>query len=336
MTTVFFATNRRKTGPGPRDFGAEMAAPGAANIAYGVAEVTGVSVPKEKTGTIKSVRDVAMGDFSQAAKDRILGADRNLLIFIHGADNTFDDAITRAAFNREWFAAAGNDATDTTVIAFTWPSRSFTLPKHSYEADLSISGRSGRHVASFLQVAAELGTALKAAKAARRVFLLAHSMGNHALHAGIEAWFDAGLPAQMLFDQVVLAAPDEVAGTFLLKNNDGLSALPSLADRITVYHSERDRLLLLSEAVNHTDRLGFGGADRMDETAIYPARKFRFVDCTWVADYAWDIPPDATHQYYRRSEMVRADITACLLDKPRPRGGVIRLAEPPPEFDTGG
>src|SRR3954470_7261242 len=49
-----------------------------------------------------------------------LGSD--LLVFIHGFDNTFSDAISRAAFNREWLAASGLPGTNTTVVAFSWPS----------------------------------------------------------------------------------------------------------------------------------------------------------------------------------------------------------------------
>jgi len=37
------------------------------------------------------------------------------------------------------------------------------------------------------------------------------------------------------------------------------------------------------------------------------------------------VPPDATHQYYRRSKIVRADIVATLAGRPLVAGGLISL-----------
>jgi hypothetical protein len=37
------------------------------------------------------------------------------------------------------------------------------------------------------------------------------------------------------------------------------------------------------------------------------------------------IPPDASHQYYRRSPMVRADIAAVMGNDPGINGGLITL-----------
>ena len=66
-------------------------------------------------------------------------AGRDLLVFIHGFDNTLSDAVTRAAFNREWLAASQMPGTDTTVIAFSWPSKgqiiAFPVLQADYLAD---------------------------------------------------------------------------------------------------------------------------------------------------------------------------------------------------------
>src|SRR6476646_5444060 len=50
----------------------------------------------------------------------------------------------------------------------------------------------------------------------RRVFLLAHSMGNFAWAAAVESWFSHSNPAMRLFDEVFLAAADERWDSFSL------------------------------------------------------------------------------------------------------------------------
>ena len=70
--------------------------------------------------------------------------------------------------------------------------------------------------------------------------------------------------------------------------------------------------MFLSMAVNRNDRLGKDGTDNKTDTTIYPPATFRNVDCTGVDDYDKLDPIDATHQYYRRSPIVRADIAALI------------------------
>jgi hypothetical protein len=88
--------------------------------------------------------------------------------------------------------------------------------------------------------------------------------------------------------------------------------LRDLSSRISVYSSQRDVAMDLSMAVNHNRRLGFEGPASKANQAIYPPDVVRSVDCTQVFDYFGLIPPDAIHQYYRRSETVRADIAALM------------------------
>ena len=70
---------------------------------YGTAEVENVEIPEDQAGFIKRIRDVNVGSFPKSTQQEITGAGQNLLVFIHGFDNSFPDAITRAAFNREWW-----------------------------------------------------------------------------------------------------------------------------------------------------------------------------------------------------------------------------------------
>src|SRR4051794_12642550 len=91
-------------------------------ITYGTAFVDNSNLTGDMTGAILSIGNVERGRFSDAAVTDLSDPGRNLLVFIHGFDNNFEDAITRAAFNREWLAASGVAAANTTVVAFSWPS----------------------------------------------------------------------------------------------------------------------------------------------------------------------------------------------------------------------
>ena len=137
--------------------------------------------------------------------------------------------------------------------------------------------------------------------------LLAHSMGNFALAAGVQAWFlSRGTTA--IFDYAVLAAADEIDKSFELPADARLSRLPDLAAGISVYYSLRDVAIHLSQAINLTERLGFDGPAQKSNSALYPPNRFRSVDCTELHDYDWLVPPDSSHQYYRRSPKARDDI----------------------------
>ena len=337
-TTVYFATNRKKDGTGQFGFGATGISMGTP-ATYAVADVKDVSLRDADSGTISNIHDVNAGDFSQNIKDQIIAAGRNLLIFIHGANNSFKNAIKRSAFNREWFADSTKAAADTTVIAFTWPSiDNFFKPPHTpldaYKADQTQAGKSNVHLAQFLMNIAQLRTAFVAANPNRRIFLLAHSMGNYALQAAVQGSFDDHNPNDLILSQVFLAAPDEVPDTFERPHGGRLSNLPKLSDRVAVYYSRRDALMILSHVANGHDRLGFNGPTNKNDATKYPPAKFRLADCTGVLDY-FPLIGEETHQYYRRSKKVRADIVDCMVDHPRPAGGNIILETPIAGIDPG-
>jgi esterase/lipase superfamily enzyme len=327
MTTIYFATNRKKDGTGDFGYGGSMVDLDDAAVTYAIADVTGVKLTDEASGKIKPLKDLTAGNFSDAAQQAIVNSGRDVLVFVHGASNTFEDAIRRAAFNCEWFADADVDAAKTTVVAFTWPSAAINIGDTlgGYRRDQNQAGKSGQHLRAFFKNILALRGKLKAANPQARVFLLAHSMGNHALQAGVRSWAEAGGLAQLIFDQVFHAAPDEVAETY---QQDGLGMRPltGLSDRISIYYSREDRLMWASAAANNNQRLGFNGPSEKMNTGTYPRRKFRIVDCTRALDFSLLIPWDASHQYYRRSEAVREDIAACMVDDPRPPGGLSEIS----------
>ena len=99
LTTVYFATNRALTGPSGdwRSYGADIARPSEPGaITYAAAFVDNTNLTADKTGAIQQIQNVQQGGFSQSAIDDLSVPGRNLLVFVHGFANSFENAITRA------------------------------------------------------------------------------------------------------------------------------------------------------------------------------------------------------------------------------------------------
>lgn len=310
--TVHFATNRVLDGPPDQlaSYSESVVAPSDPNeVTYGTAFVDDAKLDADTIGAITSIQNTGKGRFSQSVIDDLSDPGRNLLVFIHGFDNSFENAITRAAFNQQWFAELGLDDAETSVVAFSWPSAGkliqLGLPSSAYRRDQTVAGQSGHHIAAFF---ANLEESISKARAkGNRVFLLAHSMGNWALQAAVESWFTHGNGDAQLFDEIVLAAADEINTTFDFGPTGRLSGLDRLGRRVSVYANEDDMVLKLSMAVNlGAKRLGQDGAHDRSNTERFPASKYRTVDCSGFRDYTVDIA--SSHQYYRRSRGVRMDI----------------------------
>src|SRR5262249_33784376 len=118
VTQVYFATNRAADPKTSHGFGAGIVGNDPKATTYAVADV-----PNPASGQIGAISDQNMGQFSDAATQAIIGAGKNLFVFIHGFDNNFEDALSRAAFNADFYRASGQPGADTVVIAFTWPSQ---------------------------------------------------------------------------------------------------------------------------------------------------------------------------------------------------------------------
>lgn len=320
-TTVYFATNRTPDATAPGGYGAGIVDPAdPGQVLYAVVPVTGIDLSDETSGTIGEITAQTQGNFAETVQAEIATTGKNLLVFIHGFDNSFADAIKRAAFNREWFAASRIADADTTVLAFTWPSGGTLFaslpnpPDAAYLADQAQAGKSCVHLAAFLRNT--LALVAQVHRPGKRAFLLAHSMGNHALSCAVASYFAAN-PADVpvRFDEAILAAANEV-NTTLQNPGTAMYELRDLAGRISAYSSLRDVAMDLSMAVNGNIRLGYTGPAGKANQAVYPPSQFRSVDCTAVFDFPGLIPPDATHQYYRRSKTVRADIARLMGNLP--------------------
>lgn len=334
MAQVYFATNRVRDAGKPGGFGdTPIADP--SKCEYGVIDVTGTKLADSDSGVMGPITAGGIGGFDDATKAAIADSGKNLLIFVHGFANSFQDAIKRAAFNREWLAASTKKGADTTVLAFTWPTAGNVLskdlfnPAGQYVKDRRQADASGAALALFLRQALEIARQAKTKRPSTRVFLLAHSMGHVALNAAMKPFFQDGAPP-VLFDEAILAASDIDDQALEKPRKFGLYRIRELAVRTSVYHSNFDLPLKFSQAVNGYWPLGLGGADSETDTSIYPVDTFRSVSCSLVFDLHdvdGDIAIDESHQYYRRSPTVRKDIAA-LMNGDKVKPGLSWLISP--------
>ncbi|MFO1426529.1 MAG: alpha/beta hydrolase [Steroidobacteraceae bacterium] len=259
---VFYGTNRAPTGErNPANFyGAQRG-----ELQFGYCDVTIPETHKEgelETASRWSMltinydpqaarrRFVLLQTVQPLPRDRFLTAlrahmasspTRELLVFIHGYNNTFEDASRRAAqlvYDLDF---------DGTPVMFSWPSKASTT---SYTADEATVGISGRRLADFLQVvAAEAG--------ATRVHIVAHSMGNRALLDALPLYVAARTSQQpgSRLGQIVFTAPDVDRDLFV----DTIGRLAGVSDRLTLYASDSDMALKTSEALHGAPRAGLAG-----------------------------------------------------------------------------
>jgi esterase/lipase superfamily enzyme len=318
-TTVFFASNRTLTGDPAivTSYGPNIQPPSiSTDIMYGTAFVDGVDIKADQQGSITSIQDTNKGAFAANVGGDLANAGRNLLVFIHGFDNTFEDGIARAAFNREFLSASDKPGTNTTVLAFSWPSLgkiiSFPVLDADYRHDQKMASLSGVHLMSFF---AQIEPLLRTARAnGCRTYLLAHSMGNLALESAVENWFLHGNGNAELFNVSILAAADCGFDVFAQPNLTGLAGLSRLSSRISIYYSREDEVLDLSRAINGLQRLGQDGPkDRTDQTK-FPVATYRMFDATDIKDYDRNFL--ASHQYYRLSPTVRNAIAVDMAPTP--------------------
>lgn len=235
---------------------------------------------------------------------------RDLLVYIHGFANDFDNAMARAAQLKERYRITPNgdgrpgEPYAPYVFAFSWPADGKVQPPWKYASDREDAALSGvamaralRKLVDFLDDGEPCG---------RRLHLVAHSMGNWALrHAvlGLRALMDEGrLPK--IFDNVFLMAADEDEDCF--ERPDKLAALTEMAGAVHVYHSRDDLALKLSDATKgNMDRLGANGPRSFSGLSA----RITAIDCRKVDDTG---PAHGNHQYYRLRREVIEDVRQVL------------------------
>jgi esterase/lipase superfamily enzyme len=246
---IFFATNRAKTANLDTPFSGEPAS----EIFYGMAPVT-IPVDKHRIGHVESphwwnlfpnkdkehrfvllegLEPLTQSAFATQLETLLQSADaKDLLVFLHGYNVTFEEGARRAAqiaYDMKFPGA---------VILFSWPSAGSAM---AYAKDEERAFASADRFAAFLK-SLEGGPW-------NRVHVMAHSMGNRVLLLGLADNQRPKLP----LGQVVLTAADVYIPLFQEKfpKLQGAGRLPT-----TSYASNRDLALWLSSQLHRGSRVG--------------------------------------------------------------------------------
>lgn len=230
----------------------------------------------EKHIVLLGVTEKSEADFyaELAAKVRS-SANKDAFIFIHGFDNTFEQAAWRTAQLSYDLGFQG------APILYSWPSKGKLA---SYTADEATIDWATPHLEKFLETVA-------ARSNATTVHVIAHSMGNRALTRALAAIAANHAGALPMFKHVFLAAPDIDVGVF----RQLAATFPSSAERVTLYASSKDQAIVTSEKIHQFDRVG-------DSTHICVVPRVDTIDATAVDTGL------IGHAYYGDKRSILADI----------------------------
>jgi esterase/lipase superfamily enzyme len=218
-------------------------------------------------------------DFWRLVKEELFLWDeheKQALVYLHGFNVTFEEAAIRAA-------QIGFDLKKQGVMAFfSWPSRGMV---QEYPADAAVIEASEVAITEFLvRFARDVG--------ARRVDIIAHSMGNRGLLRAMQRiQNDVQRQSRVKFGQIFLAAPDVDADLFRQLS----MAYMELSSRTTLYVSPADKAVGLSQWLYDSPRAGF-----TPPITVVPG-----IDTVEVPDFDIDI---LGHSYYSEAEGILHDM----------------------------
>ena len=197
---------------------------------------------RTKYVVLEKISPLPREEFARALHDQVAKAPaRDVFIFVHGFNVTFDDAARRTA------QLAYDMDFDGVPMMFSWPSAGEI---YSYFADEAAVNDSGFKMAEFLDtVVAQSG--------AQHIHLVAHSMGNRALIEALQTFLSRRAPENRrhVFGQILFTAPDVDRDYF----TDAIQSLRGAADRVTLYASNNDKALRASQFFHHAPRAGTAG-----------------------------------------------------------------------------
>lgn len=311
VQSVYYVTDRKATGdPKPElAFGGERAAEGA--LSYGRADV---NIPySHKSGQIETpwlklekLREASKHIFILKLDGRDEGqfysdiagtsGDGDVLVYVHGFNVRFEDALVRAAQISFDFGFKG------APIVFSWPSWGSMT---AYNSDSENVFWSAKHIEAFLKTLAEKTKG-------RRVHLVAHSMGSKGLLTALRYMAYRG-GAKPLFSSVILCAPDFDATLF---REQVAAEVRPLAKQWVVYSSNKDIALTASQELNSAPRLG---------KPVTYAEGYEIIDASELEVTPWSVPE--AHSYYATKQVVLDDMVKVLSGMAANARGLKQLTE---------
>ncbi|MDM0110061.1 alpha/beta fold hydrolase [Variovorax sp. J22R24] len=296
---IFYATNRKPTGQtvAATAFGTDDAE----TISWGSVDV---SIPHEhKMGQLESpaiwrlewedpTKHIALAPrlnplsperWRQEVLSRATAMGRpGVLVFIHGYNVSFANAARRTA------QFAYDTAFKGPTVLFSWPSDGNLIPYMRDEADAFAAKR---FMADVLKTVTTLAPGVP-------VYVVAHSMGNRVMLHGYAELLRRNPDAHQAIRQVVMAAPDVGQREFKQVFKDFAGTKP----RYTLYASDQDVPVNVSEWLHGDRRLGNGGAN----TAVFVG--VDSIDASAVTREFFGL----SHSYFGESDTLLSDLFALI------------------------
>lgn len=349
MTQIYFASNRdvlAEAAPDGALFGQRFNAAGPQCFRVGVAEarLKGGDPRDDDAWSVRGARlfpetldgsrpedakaKLGSGKMFEELRELLKADDVDVIVYLHGFANSFQNSVARAAALQELYSSAEQQVI---VVLFSWPSDGQVQPAWSYfsdredaEASGLAMGRALKRLVEFLadMRAADQKTMLAARRAGavpdpaalvqctRRLHVLAHSMGAWALRHALRKFVELNEGrTPRVFDCAFLMAADEDHDALQVPLK--LKALDQLANRVFVYHAANDVALTISDKTKGmADRLGADGPQNLDVTS----ERVLAIDCRQISE---TVLSHGRHQYYRLRPEAIADVQATLADLPQ-------------------
>jgi esterase/lipase superfamily enzyme len=258
--------------------------------------------------TVQSVVESSHDGWMYSLQDAVAAPDaagdptdtsHDILIFVHGYRTNWADAIKRAAQFSYDLEFKGR------TVAYTWPSQGKLL---SYTVDENNAAWAAPHFTDLLRD-------ILANSGARRVHIVAHSMGNRITTASLQAVADDEITYSTPVREVVFAAPDVDSDTFF-EFVTAFNAATASWDaprlpHLTLYACGVDSALDLSRRIHKLRRAG----DTRD--GIVVATPMDTIEVTQIV-LEDDRDDGVGHAYFCSNRAVIADLNDLVLQGAAP------------------
>ena len=270
-----------------------------AKLQYGVAEV---SIPKthelgemERPGfyshetigkhvMITKLENISDKTFLAFLKSKLHNVkEKDILIFIHGFNVTFADAIRRTAQISYDLKFKG------VPVAYSWPSRGKINQYMSDEASVQYTVP---HLVKFLsKMIKNRGEA--------NIHIIAHSMGTRALTNALKdiSYIYKG---KHVFKNIILAAPDIDKDVF---EESLLPHITNTTDKVTLYVSSHDSALKASNTLHSGERIGQGGEN------VFVYEGLDTIDASGIDTSLMGLG----HSYFAQKDILMTDIKEVIM-----------------------
>lgn len=233
----------------------------------------------------------------------------SILLFVHGFNVKFDDALVRAAQLSNDLSRNPEFSVGTPVL-YSWPSAG-ALSLEDYRGDRERSLDAAPQLEAFLDILTEDIDV-------SRINIIAHSMGNRVLTQALEDYARDYLERHDRGDElefrILLVAADVERDIFAAANG----VFDNLDANVTIYTSDTDRALHISGLVNQAKRLGDTDTNK---PYIRPTQNYQTIDATAVTTQLFGIG----HNYYSDNPTILWDMM-CTIGETDPQDRALEIA----------